>query len=169
MDTVITYVLSNFSVVAFLVALVLGFIVVLVCGRSLADEDRYDIFLCYLFLFPCGIAGLYGFVLHGFYPTISAESIGWAPSPFQWEVAVANLGFGLVCFFAAWAGPGFRLAALIGVTVWFWGDALGHIWQMVENHDYAPGNAGSWFWTDVLIPAFIIVFYSLWRRATRSS
>ena len=169
MDTIITYVLSNFSVVAFLLALVLALVVVLARGSSLAEPDRYDIFLRYLFLFPCGITGIYGFFLHGFYPVLSAESIGWAPSPFQWEVAVANLGFGVICVFAARGGRGFRLASLVGVSIWFWCDAMGHIRQMIENHDYAPGNAGSWFWTDVLIPAFMIVFYSLWRRSFRSA
>ena len=158
MDTIITYVLTNFSVVAFLLSLVLALSVVLARGKSLTDAARYDIFLRYLFLFACGVTGVYGFILHGFFPVLSAENIGWAPSPFQWEVAVADLGFGVVCIFATRAENGFRLAGLLGVSIWFWGDALGHIWQMVERQDYAPGNAGSWFWTDVLIPAFMIIF-----------
>jgi hypothetical protein len=169
MDCIIAYVLSNFSLTTFLLALIIAFALVLVRRGTLTDAGRYDIFLRYFFLLPCGIAGVYGFVLHGFFPNLTAESIGWAPSPFQWEVAVANLGFGLVCIFATWAGCEFRLAGLVGISVWFWGDAAGHIFQMIVNQDYAPGNAGSWFWTDVLIPAFMIVFYSLWRRALRAS
>lgn len=167
MEAFIEYVLTNFSVVTFIFALALAFVVVVAKGDDFAEIDRYNAFLFYLFIFPCGIAGIYGFILHGFFPNISAETIGWAASPFQWEVAVANLGFGFVCLLAAWGGHGFRLAALIGVTLWLWGDAAGHIRQMIIADNYAPGNAGSWFWTDVLIPAFLIVFYSLWRRASR--
>ncbi len=29
--------------------------------------------------------------MHGFFASIAAESIGWLPSPFQAEVALANL------------------------------------------------------------------------------
>ena len=45
------------------------------------------------------------------------------------------------CF--AWLNDsrGFRLATVLGITVWFWGDAAGHIYQMVAKDDFSPGNA----------------------------
>ena len=46
----------------------------------------------------------------------------------------------------------FRLAAAIAGIVWYWGDAVGHVRQMVVANNYAPGNAGPWFWTDVIVP-----------------
>ena len=54
-----------------------------------------DRLLRYLFLFPLGVQGLWAFVGHVFFAEQSAASIGWATSPFQYEVGVANLGLGL--------------------------------------------------------------------------
>lgn len=54
-----------------------------------------DRLLRYLFLFPLGLLGLWAFIGHVFFAGQSAASIGWAPSPFQYEVGVANLGLGL--------------------------------------------------------------------------
>ncbi|GAB4269427.1 MAG: hypothetical protein Tsb0018_01470 [Opitutales bacterium] len=165
MDALITYVFSNFSLVTLIIALLLGFLISVIDEKKLGAAGCYDAFLKYLFLIATGISGLYAFVLHGFFPEVSAEAIGWQPSPFQWEVAVANLGFGLVCLCAAWGSRAFRLAAIIGISCWLWGDAAGHVQQMIIAGNFAPGNAGSWFWTDVTVPAFLIVFYRLWCQS----
>jgi hypothetical protein len=44
----------------------------------------------WMLLLFVGIGGVYGFLSHGFMGDIAAKEIGWANSPFQWEVAVAN-------------------------------------------------------------------------------
>src|SRR5215471_15104156 len=59
-----------------------------------------DRLLRYLFLFPLGLLGLWAFIGHVFFDGQSAASIGWAPSPFQYEVGVANLGLGLASLYA---------------------------------------------------------------------
>ena len=98
------------------------------------------------------------------FPALAAMSIGWESSPFQWEVAMANLAFGLLSVFAFYSGKGFRKAVIIGSVAWYWGDALGHVKEMMIAHNFSPGNAGSWFWTDVLYPFFLILFFALWVR-----
>ena len=112
-------------------------------------------------LLGIGVGGVYTFIIHGFFPEVSARSIGWETSPFQWEVAVANLSVGLLGILSFRASYGFRLAMVVGVTCWLWGDAVGHIRQMVVAHNFAPGNAGSWFWLDVLVPLALIVLVIL--------
>jgi hypothetical protein len=102
------------------------------------------------------VVGVYVFLMHAFLPSISAEQIGWQTSPFQYEVAVANLGFGMLCILAFSASYGFRLASVIGISVWLWGDAIGHIRQMIVAKNFSPGNAGPWFWSDVLVPLLLI-------------
>ena len=59
---------------------------------------------------------------------------------------------------------GFRLATVLGVTVWFWGDAAGHIYQMVAKDDFSPGNAGTWFWLDVISPAVLLFLHTVNKR-----
>ena len=36
--------------------------------------------------------------------------------------------------------------------MFLWGAAAVHVWQMVTAGNFAPGNAGVIFWTDVLLP-----------------
>ncbi len=45
-----------------------------------------------------------------------------------------------------------RLAALIGPACFLLGAAAGHVAQMITAHNFAPGNAGAIFYTDILIP-----------------
>ena len=33
------------------------------------------------------------------------------------------------------------------------GEVVGHALDMVRSHNFAPGNAGTIFWTDLLLPA----------------
>jgi TM2 domain-containing membrane protein YozV len=78
-----------------------------------------------------GVTGIYMGIMHIFFGPMTAANIGWQSSPFQYEVGVANLGFGLLCILAFRASQSFRLAAVTGITCWLWGDAVGHIHQMI--------------------------------------
>ena len=116
-----------------------------------------EILYRWIALFPLGITALYAFVLHAFFPDFTAATIGWPNSPFQFEVAMANLGFGIIAILSFRADYGFRLATVIGNTCWLWGDALGHVYQIITNHNFTVGNAGSWFWLDILVPLMLIL------------
>jgi hypothetical protein len=121
--------------------------------------------LNWLLLLSLGVQGIYTFVGHVFFPTYSAELIGWEDSPFQYEVGIADLTIGVLGVLAFWGSFGFRLAAAIAGIVWYWGDAIGHVRQMVIAHNYAPGNAGPWFWTDVIVPLLLVVcLYFVWHQ-----
>jgi len=111
-----------------------------------------------MFLFV-GLVGIYTFALHCFWPNIAAEGIGWANSPFQWEVGIANAAIGSLGLLAMKASRQFRLAVVVATSIWLWGDAAGHIYQMVAANNFAPGNAGPWFWTDVAGPLLLIVIH----------
>lgn len=99
-----------------------------------------------------GIVGIYCFLGHVFAPAQTAAAIGWETSPFQYEVGMANLAVGVLGILAFRKDFSFRLAATIAVVCWYGGDAIGHIRQIVIAHNYAPGNAGPWLWSDILIP-----------------
>src|SRR4029079_5491411 len=67
-----------------------------------------DRLLRYLFLFPLGLQGIWAFFGHTFLPEETANISGWEPSPFQFEVGVANLGLGLAALYAAFGNFGAR-------------------------------------------------------------
>jgi hypothetical protein len=47
------------------------------------------------------------------------------------------------------------------------GAAAGHIYQMVTEHNFAPGNAGIIFYMDILIPLFGLLLLSFQHRDGR--
>ena len=93
---------------------------------------------------------------------MTARFIGWQDSPFQAEVGFASLGFAVVGFLAFRRSFEMRLAAVVGPAFFLLGAAGGHVYQMITAHNFAPGNAGVIFYTDILIP--IIGFALLWLQ-----
>lgn len=154
METFLELFFSQLNVVL----LVLAIIIIVIQVKI--NKNHYplsEIVYRWITLLPVGLLGIYTFIVHAFFPEYAAMEIGWQNSPFQFEVAVADLGFGLIAAFAFRASYGFRLASVIGNVCWLWGDAVGHIYQMMSHHNFAPGNAGSWFWLDVILPLILII------------
>jgi len=102
--------------------------------------------------------------MHAFFGAMSARFIGWADSPFQFEVATASLGFAVVGFIAAFRSFDLRLAAIVGPGLFTLGAAAGHIQQMIAEQNFAPGNAGVIFYMDIVIPLFGLLLLLLQSR-----
>ena len=154
--SIIQWVFANFGLALFIAALVISMIQWSTHHRI----SSYEIFFRWIVLMPLGCTAIYAFIMHAFYPDFTAQTIGWANSPFQFEVAMANLGFGVIAILSFWASYGFRLATVIGNACWLWGDAVGHIYQMYSQHNFTTGNAGSWFWMDLIVPLVLIICLS---------
>jgi len=122
------------------------------------DRACSDIFLSRLMFFAVGLAGLWGFVVHVFFPMESTKFIGWVASPFEFEVGVANLGMGIAGIFGVRASRGYWIATTLFTTGFLWGAAFGHVYQMMATHNFAPGNAGTIFYNDIIMPLFLIIF-----------
>ena len=109
-------------------------------------------------VFLVGVPGIVGSSGHIFAADQVAESIGWPKgSPFQYEVGVANLSFGILGIMCSWVTGDFWTATVVGFSVFLWGAAIGHIREMVTAKNFNPGNAGVVFYMDLLIPAFLYV------------
>jgi hypothetical protein len=132
-----------------------------------ANQGRLEPFMFWAMLFFVGITGLYSGVYHCFTPQLAAETIGWSDSPFQWEVGIANFAIGVLGVMGAWASRSFRWAVVVALCVWFWGNAIGHVWQMGIADNCAPGKAGSWFWVDVFGPFILFIAHALNRGDKR--
>jgi Family of unknown function (DUF6790) len=167
LDRVISGFFSNFSLVMLILAVVFAFALSRpwrgAAGSSLSEE-----LFRWVSLLAVGFVGLYTGVSHIFFSQTAAAEIGWQTSPFQFEVGMADLTIGVLGVLAFRAGLGFRAAATIAATIFFGGDAIGHVRQMVIAHNFAPGNAGPWFWTDILVPIVLITcLVTLWRKRQR--
>ena len=115
------------------------------------------ILLRYMLLINVGLEGFLSFYAHAFMADQIARSIGWAPSPFQYEVAIANLAVATLGVLCWWFDGQFWFATIVATTVWLWGDAVGHVVQIVTAHNYAPNNAGAALNSDIIVPAVLIV------------
>ena len=113
--------------------------------------------LRYLLVINVGLEGLFAFYGHAFMADQVAASIGWAPSPFQYEVAIANLAIGSLGILCWWFQGSFWFATIVATTMWLWGDAVGHLRQIVLAHNYAPDNAGGALYSDLILPAALII------------
>ena len=162
LETWVAVVLANFCLVMILGAAFFMLVNRLVVGHQVSTAE---IVFRWLVLFGLGFTGLYTFVMHAFYPALTAAQIGWPTSPFQYEVAMADLAFGVLGVLAFHARDGFRLATVIGAAIWLWGDAAGHLYQWVVFQNGMSGNAGSWLWMDLFVPLVLIICIIKMRRA----
>ncbi len=152
--SLIKFVISNFPILMTATAILIA---IMSCRKD-PERSASDIFLTQLMFFAVGLSGLWGFIMHAFFPELAASAIGWTVSPFQFEVAVANLGMGLSGLFGLHSSRSYRIAVTIFTSCFLWGAALGHIMQMIKLGNFAPGNAGPIFYNDIILPALLIIF-----------
>lgn len=147
--------LSNLSFALFILAIIISLLDWPI-QRWRKGLNCYAVFFRWLVLLPLGVGSLYGFIMHAFFPISTAALIGWSSSPFQFEVAMANLGIGIIAVIAFRASYGFKIATIIAGTCWLWGDAMIHIYQMLAHQNFEIGSAGSWLWMDLVVPMSLI-------------
>jgi hypothetical protein len=162
MEQAIAFILSNFTLTFLVLGLLASAVALTASGAWNRREAIVEALLAYFLFFSIGLSFFYNFVMHVFFGEMSARFIGWEDSPFQAEVGFASLGFAVVGFLAFRGGAGLRLAAVVGPACFLWGAAGGHVVQMIEANNFAPGNAGVIFYTDILIPLLGGVL--LWLR-----
>lgn len=160
MRDVIAFVIGNYFFTLFILGLIAGWISYLHKPAPRTKNAAVESFLSYYMLFAIGLNNLVNFVFHVFFGDMAAEFIGWANSPFQLEVGFASLGIGIAGVLAFRAGLPFRFATLIPPAVFSLGAAGGHVYQMITEHNYSPGNVGLVLPSDIIIP--IIGFVLLW-------
>jgi hypothetical protein len=121
--------------------------------------------LKWILLLPVGFSGLWAAIFHLFFPAVSAEDIGWQPSPFQFEVGMADLAIGITAVVSFWCRLPFKAAIVWVSSIFLLGDAVGHVHQMLAAGNFAPGNAGTPFLIDVIAPAIsIVLLVAAYRR-----
>jgi hypothetical protein len=110
-----------------------------------------------------GITGVIAAAGHlGPWSIDAAESIGYAPGMFQWEVAFADLALGVLCIFSVLYRDRWLTAAVVAVAIAYTGFGLGHLVELSGGNDL-PGN----FWSipsDVAQAALGVALLIAYRR-----
>jgi hypothetical protein len=165
----IRFALSNFTLTFLLTGLLVAAISLLL-KRNPADPHRVlEAFFSWYLFFGIGVAYFYNFIFHVFFGDLAARFIGWSNSPFQLEVGFASLGFSVLGFLAFRRDHSLRVAAIVGPAVFMLGAAGGHVYQMLSFHNFAPGNAGIIFYSDIFLPLLGFLFLFLEARTLRPS
>ncbi|MBW8639809.1 hypothetical protein K1W69_21625 [Hoeflea sp. WL0058] len=168
MAGLIQFVLGNFTLTFFVIGLMVSAWRLMRIQKPLSAPLVTEALFKWFLFFSIGVSCFYNAVMHTVFAETAASFIGWANSPFQYEVGFASLGFAVVGLLAVWRSFDMRLAAILGPAFFLWGAAGGHVYQMVTKHNFAPGNAGVIFWTDVLLPVIGVVFLILQRRQEKA-
>ena len=109
-------------------------------GRRPVSAGRcVEVLLLYLLVVFVGVGGLIGFLGHTFMAREIAVKIGWQPSPFQFEVAVANLAFGVLGIMCIWQRRGSWTATGIGYGICLLGSAYGHFRDYDAARQFGAG------------------------------
>jgi Na+/melibiose symporter-like transporter len=158
-------IVSLVPVALWVIAIVCAVIAVRRGPRPISFGFVVERLLRYILIFPLGVQSLWAFFCHVFIPEQTAVAIGWATSPFQYEVGVANLGIGIASLYAAFAGFGVRAAVAVMATGFLGGAGIGHIRDIASSGNFAPGNAGPILYTDFLTPIAVLVLLLMSPRS----
>lgn len=129
-------------------------------------KKAIEIILLYQLVIGTGLGCFSGFIGHTLRDADTAKFIGWkAGSPFQFEVAMANLAFAVLGVLCYWFRGNFWLATIVSTTVFGWGAAWVHINDILNRNNMKPGNAGLVLYLDILMPVIMIGLYAAMNLA----
>jgi len=151
----------------FMLAVALVVIVVhLLLMRQRSAKKIIEIILLYLLVIAVGLGSLVAGAFHVFNGPATAIMIGWEPgSPFQYEVGVADMAFGLVAVLCLFIRGSFWLAAIIANSVFLLGCMIGHVRSLAESGNLAAYNIGpNIIISDLILPLVLIGLYSAYRK-----
>ena len=165
MRTLVHFLLADYGVWTLLLALLLG---ALQTRRQWTLSRWSEASLLWIAFWVLGVGGVYGFIMHLVFGSFLAEQIGWPNSPFQYEVAYANLTIGILGFSSfLYRKRDYLLASMVAFASWFFADGIGHVVSLVVDQNNAPSNAGSVLYTDLLTPLLVLLLLWISRGERR--
>jgi hypothetical protein len=163
----------DFAYVVFILTILVAVLTVIISkirSRPLNRERIVEIFLLTFLVISVGFGSIWAFIGHFFLSSQVAANIGWAPgSPFQSEVAFANLSVGVLGILCYWIRDNFWTATVVSSSIFLLGAAYVHIINMIQFSNYAPGNAGSVLYMDIIGPIILIVLLVTYKLMKRNS
>jgi len=127
-----------------------------------------EVFLAWILVIIVGIGSIWAFIGHVFLASTIAATIGWpAGNPFQTEVGVANLSYGILGILCWKFRDNFWVATVIAISVFYLGAAYIHIMNIMQTGNMAPGNAGFALYIDIIIPIVLIVLLVAYKLSSK--
>ncbi len=165
--SIIEAVLGNVSVVLFIIGLIVATVK---AQRTRARVAQLaGIYWRELVFYAIGLSFVWYATLHAYFGPMTSKFIGWAPSPYEWELAWAEYGIAVIAILSLWSGAQMRLAATLTFAVFSFGAAAQHIHEILCCANNTPGNAGPVLWFgDIALPLLILTL-AITSRARASS
>lgn len=138
-----------------LLPLILGYLHAKIDGRKMVHK----IFQYYLFI-SVGIQGILTGFMQMTAPEIVADYVQWPNSPFLLELGMANASYGILGILSLWLNQGWKAATAIGYSLFLLFTGIGHFVNILIS-GIAPGDGGSFLWSDLLVPVMLFIFLSL--------
>ena len=126
-----------------------------------------EVLLRYWLGIAVGVGAIIGSLFHIFDGKEIAEQICFTRGDggFQFENAMGDMAIGVAGFMCLFIrDTKFWLAVVVVVTIQYWGDAYGHIHQMIVNDNHCVDNTGPVLWTDIATPLVAIILYAVMKR-----
>ena len=141
---------------------ILAIVVHIIFMKQRSSKKIIEVILLYLLVVNIGLGGVISFIGHVFRGPETAAMIGWpAGSPFQYEVGVADLAFGLLGVFCLFFRGNFWLAAIVANSVFLWGCMIGHVRSLSEAGNTAAYNIGpNILFAGLVMPFLLIGLYA---------
>lgn len=131
----IKLILSNVPTIMFVAAVVIAFF----SRRPESTPERY---LAWLLLLAVGVDGIWAGIFHILFPSIASAEIGWAASPFETEIGIADLAIGITAVISFWRSLSFKSGVATYAIFFYGGVAIGHFYQAFAYNNYSPDNFG---------------------------
>lgn len=155
----------------FLMVTLIGAVLHLFLSKTRTKNRIFEVFLLWFLVVMVGIGSIWAFMGHIFFADMVAATIGWpAGSPFQFEVGIANLSYGILGLLCWKFRDNFWTATVIAISTFYLGDAYGHIANIMQTGNIAAGNAGYALYADISVPivliCLLIAYKSTYKKQT---
>lgn len=150
-----------FPVIFFSIALVLALIHISRLKKR-TTAKVIEVLLIYFMVFNIGVQGIFAGFFQAFNGKQTAAEIGFTYSPFEWEIAFANIGLGVAALLAIFWRGRYVFGPIIANSIFIYAAAYGHFVQQAKG-DTAPYNGGIFLWAgDIIIPTIILILAVLY-------
>lgn len=134
--------------------------------KKRSARNVIEIIILYLLVITIGVGTFFAGLMHVFNGPETAQRIGWpAGSPFQTELGIADMAFGLVGILCLFIRGNFWLAAIIVNSFFLIACMVVHIYSAVGSGNQAAWNIGpNIIFVDLIVPLLLIVLYIVFRK-----
>jgi hypothetical protein len=135
--------------------LILGFI-----HAYVKKASKLEMVWFYYLGIGVGIQGVVTGIVQIVYPNFVGHYLQWPSSPYLLELGLANLSYGILGVLSPWMRMGWQMAAAMGYGLFLLLTGIAYLIEIAKQGANS-GNAGSFLYTDLLIPLVLFVILGL--------